>query len=452
MTVTIKPGLPDIPHGLDPRLTQFLKALKESTEIARGHRGNDLDRYVSLRELIDSGIAKKARAGGGLAIGDGITDMMPGPIDDGTDVIGGDTPPTPTGLDADGALQNVILEWDPHNFGNFAYTEIWRASVDDLGQAVRIGTTQALVYADPVGVSSQTLYYWIRHVSTSNKKSQFNALGGFEVATAQTDTEELANLAVDTTQIVNAAITTAKIADFAVESAKIKDAAIIAAKIANLAVGTAAIQDGAIVNAKIGNLAVDSAKIASAAIVEAKIGTAAVTNAKIGQFIQSDNYVFGVSGFHINKNGFMELRDLYARGDIEASLLKADAANIVNTLHVAGNAITVPVSAYTSGSIDIDVGWVTIQQVTITTSGGLVLIMSSFNISLAATFNDECTADLRILRDATEIMFIEDAARLEGPGISGGVSFGTQTVTPLITDNPGSGTFTYYLQAAETGD
>ncbi|MCI9729620.1 DUF1983 domain-containing protein, partial [Proteus mirabilis] len=44
-----------------------------------------------------------------------------------------------------------------------------------------------------------------------------------------------------------------------------------------------------------------------------------ITNAKIGNVIQSNNYVAGKSGWIINKNGFAELQNIKARGEIEAT-------------------------------------------------------------------------------------------------------------------------------------
>lgn len=76
---------------------------------------------------------------------------------------------------------------------------------------------------------------------------------------------------------------------------------------------------------------------ASTFIADAWIGQAIVDGA-----LKSSAYVPGSSGWRIGKDGSAEFRNVTVRGDIEATSLKADTANIVQTLHVAGNAVTVP--------------------------------------------------------------------------------------------------------------
>lgn len=99
-------------------------------------------------------------------------------------------------------------------------------------------------------------------------------------------------------------------------------------------------------------------------INNAFIQNGSIDNAKIGSVIQSDNYIAGVQGWYLNKNGTLELRNIYARGDIEASSLKANilmvnTANIndasVNTLKIAGNAVTLPVAGAFSGTLGASV-------------------------------------------------------------------------------------------------
>jgi len=171
-----------------------------------------------------------------------------------------------------------------------------------------------------------------------------------KIANLAVDNSKIANLAVDTAKIADAAVTNAKIANLAVDTAKIALAAITDAHIANAAITNAKIADAAITEAKIANAAITNAKIADAAITEAKIANAAITNAKIadatitdakianlaankllagslavGQYIQSTNYVPGVSGWRISANGDAEFRNGIFRGTITASVITADS-------------------------------------------------------------------------------------------------------------------------------
>lgn len=94
---------------------------------------------------------------------------------------------------------------------------------------------------------------------------------------------------------------------------------------------------------------ISSLYVGDASIGSAQIGDAQITSAKIALAIQSNNYVAGVSGWKIDKTGTIEARNITARGDIEAKSLKADEANIVSTLHLQGQAVTIGTFAYTGG-------------------------------------------------------------------------------------------------------
>lgn len=126
-------------------------------------------------------------------------------------------------------------------------------------------------------------------------------------------------------------------------------------------IDTAMIKDATITNAQIKDLSADKLFAASGTIADAVIGTGHITNAMIGQTIQSDNFVSGSSGWRITKDGTAEFRsgyfrgdiysaNAYVRGDVEATSIKASSANIVDTLHLRGHAVTV-ISTYYSTTI-----------------------------------------------------------------------------------------------------
>lgn len=259
--------VPALPTPQSPQ--QLLQALKELIEVREGQRGNALDQNVTWRELVKSGIASI------VYNGQPVSSVDPNfPIQPSTGVPNLAPPPQPVGLSASSAIQTVILGWNDPGNDNIALTEVWRSSTNvapDVGGSVAalIGTTEAYLYADDVGASGVTRYYWVRFRSKADVPGPFSA-----VTTGNTGLVG----GVDLSDLI---VTASKLAADAVEEGKIKDAAVTTTKIANLAVGNAAIANGAITNAKIGNLAVDSAKIADAAIVEAKIADLAVTNAKI---------------------------------------------------------------------------------------------------------------------------------------------------------------------------
>lgn len=100
----------------------------------------------------------------------------------------------------------------------------------------------------------------------------------------------------------------------------IVDGSIVATKLAAnaIAVGTAAIQNGAIVNAMIADATIDSAKIATLAASKITAGSL-----NVGAFIQSSNYIAGVSGWRIDGTGPAEFAAASIRGQLTAAQVAA---------------------------------------------------------------------------------------------------------------------------------
>jgi len=165
------PALPD--PNQDPQ--GFLRAVKEIIEVREGTRGNAIDREVTFRDLVAAGLAAPNRAiagkgrmpasatvvpvgngGAGGGIGTGVKPVMT-------------TPPKPRDVTTVGTFGSILIAWAQPDYANHAYTEILRADIDDIGQAVVIGSSVGGQYADAVGESA-TKYYWVRFVSTSNVK------------------------------------------------------------------------------------------------------------------------------------------------------------------------------------------------------------------------------------------------------------------------------------------
>jgi hypothetical protein len=103
----------------------------------------------------------------------------------------------------------------------------------------------------------------------------------------------------------------------------------------------------------------------------------------------------------------------------------------VNTNSLAANSATVPISAFTSGSISSSTstnGWTTVQSVSITTSGFQVYVATASNpvAGIDGSLNLS-PANLRIVRDSTVLMTSQNS------------SF-------AYSDTPSAGTHTYYYQ------
>lgn len=151
--------IPRVPTNADPVTQQWFNAIGRI--IDKYILGADSSRLVSISDLVAGGIAD--RNGTGVTVPQGNLT----------------TPPKVTGLVADGALASIIIGWINPVFPNYSHTELWRASIDDIGQAVMIQQTPVESYIDMVG-SGSTKYYWARAVSTAGVKGDWNAAAGVQ--------------------------------------------------------------------------------------------------------------------------------------------------------------------------------------------------------------------------------------------------------------------------------
>ena len=149
--------LPSIPKNADKETQQWFQAIGRMFD--KYIFGNDGSRLVSAVELARAGVVDQI--GGTVVAPQGNLTI----------------PPKVTGLVADGALASIIIQWSNPVFRNYSHTELWRASIDDIGQAVKIHETPVESYTDMVG-SGATKYYWARAVSTAGVKGDFNSASG----------------------------------------------------------------------------------------------------------------------------------------------------------------------------------------------------------------------------------------------------------------------------------
>ena len=174
------PAIKNIPAKTDPELRATLDSMKEAQEVRLGRRGDPRDRAITLRELIDSGLAIELRNNPfDPNAGVGALDFVP-------NVPGGNLaiPPAPTGLEASGAFTQIIVNWNAAQYGNHAYTEVFRSRNDEIGGATLVTTSNSFVITDVVGYD-QEYYYWVRFVSTSDVRGPFNKTNGVKANTIE---------------------------------------------------------------------------------------------------------------------------------------------------------------------------------------------------------------------------------------------------------------------------
>jgi hypothetical protein len=154
---TVSPAIPE--GGEDA-----VQALKESMEVGLGRRGNELERFVTFRDLTSAGMV--VRTGRGLSVtapgaggdagdaGDAGSNTTPGgPIDFGQNDL--TKPPRPSGVRARGlSMSSIGVTWAPPAYNSHKYAEVFASKSDNWAH---IQTTFDL--NQPVGQGNSTPYY-----------------------------------------------------------------------------------------------------------------------------------------------------------------------------------------------------------------------------------------------------------------------------------------------------
>lgn len=183
-----------VPAGWSQQDRRFGESLKQNLDVLQGQRGDKLDRAVTFRDLLDSGIVVLAS---GVTNFDGnstsvtLTNAVPNL----------DIPPAPTSLAANGAFQNIILSWDLQLYGGHSHVEVWRHTSDSISSATLAAQVSGFTgtYADPVG-SGSTFYYWVRAVNQNDIVGPYNASAGTIGQTAPDVTHLLNTLSTAITE------------------------------------------------------------------------------------------------------------------------------------------------------------------------------------------------------------------------------------------------------------
>lgn len=204
------PAIPEIARS-ETAIDSALKALKEATEVGYGRRGDPLDRFVTMRDLKGAGLGTVVVGPGGAALappsgGSGAPLVPYVPPDYGdTDYT---VPPAPTGVTGRGVPpDSIMVTWDPPNYGNHAYAEVYALLENPDGSPRTLGELQADLPAGYAGRADGTIfmhrnlvnvprttdttldaalypsvrYYWVRFVSTAGVKGPFAPLRGAAV-------------------------------------------------------------------------------------------------------------------------------------------------------------------------------------------------------------------------------------------------------------------------------
>ena len=298
-------SLPDIPNE---KASNFGARVRETVQTMMGLRGDKLDRVLTLRDVIESGLFTLRK---GATVGTGAAPLEPGPNLPQPEVFEPDLtpPPQPDGFAVSAAISHVFIEHNPPTYTQghgHLRTRVYGAIVTPalpapvFSDAVEITQFSGTIHAHPSNPAT-TWRLWIKWESNDGVLSATPAGGtnGLLAVTGQ-----------DVSSMVSAMTGTGN--PFTILTAPTVIGGV------TFPAGTYSTQafvlDAQITNAKIANLAVDDAKIANLSASKLTAGSIAV-----GQFIQSTSYVAGSSGWRINGDGTAEFSGVVARGTVFAS-------------------------------------------------------------------------------------------------------------------------------------
>ena len=152
------------------------------------------------------------------------------------------------------------------------------------------------------------------------------------------------------------------------------------------------------------------------------IDYAALGNAQIGGNLWSTNWNYaGGTGWLLDRSGNFYGNNIYARGDIEASSLKANTA-MVQTLNINGNAVTVPVTYTSTATTALAYNtWTTVGSAYINPEGAVVFVHAFAQFS-----NNDSNSDPMFLRVVSPSGAVIAAA---GPTVTSTMNWGAGTAT-----------------------
>ena len=436
---------------------KLLEAIKEAIEIGDGITGNPLDRKLTVRDIVDSGIATlSVNNTASYVKSTSIKPNYPDPVvvDESGNVIDLTTPNAPENLVAFKGVGSVFLTWDKPDFDNYAHTNIYRATTDNFSNAVVVSNVLGTTYADyvPIEILDEETgdirgyYYWTTFTTTAGIEGAPNATSGTYQEPTKNGDDAIFQLSVN--------LLVGDTANFV--TANINDASISSAKIAQI------IQSD--------NYDADNGWMIN------KNGVAVFNNVSIRGSAQSQGYGPATAGWQLNSNGTFTLRS--SGGDVvmtnegvpidavvgAGSLAELDEIDdgvyignaIIDTLHLAGQAVTIPSGAYTSGEKNVGSSNTIAQSVTYTSTGAPTAVFFSVVVHSKDThiLNTISYVTIQILRGSTVVYDYQ--VPVYGEASSGGesstnYSYKKHPFSGCIVDNSSAGSRTYSIKVINGG-
>lgn len=179
--------VPAIATPTDSNLRDVARQIKSILDVREGIAGDPLDRVVTFRDFSDLSASLESLRSTVDAQTSTTGSVSAIPVVTGVDYYDPTTdltiPEAPEGFSANGLFASVQLEWLAPRIKNYAYTEIWASTTDQIGSAVLIGTSRGTSFVDYRGTNTAR-YYWARFVTIANVTGPYNSTSGTRGETA----------------------------------------------------------------------------------------------------------------------------------------------------------------------------------------------------------------------------------------------------------------------------
>jgi len=189
---TQRKSLATVPSGYQGQERKFAQSVSESLDILTGRRGDIIDRAVTFRDLLDTGVLKLVRAIGTGSTTGGTTVVNPNTDPDGFPI---QLPTQPENFVASGGFDVIFLSWTLPPYNGHDYVEIYRlqrasgAAEPTLAQAEAAGVYTRYYgdtyrFTDTNVGSQENWYYWIRAVNKNGISGPYYSSTGVNATTA----------------------------------------------------------------------------------------------------------------------------------------------------------------------------------------------------------------------------------------------------------------------------
>lgn len=203
-------GVGGKPRFPQPDQQKHIDSVSKNIAILTGQTKNTKDRAVLFRDLQDFGLVDKRGKFVGFSSGDN------GGSDSGND--GGspvnpraEIPHKPENVRAVPGFTTVMIKWDFPSYAGHDYAEVYRNTIDALGdmtdprtegEAVKIATSSDSMYLDSVEHDTE-YYYWVRFVNTNGSVGPVQSASGVYAKTRKDPLQEIADFAQESADTLN---------------------------------------------------------------------------------------------------------------------------------------------------------------------------------------------------------------------------------------------------------